>query len=197
MFRKSTREFGEMAIVLGDMCIPNRSSKIPDKFEKLLKASKDVKMVLCTGNLSCKSVEQQMMTLAPIVHIVRGDLDDVKEFPGLTLEKKIKFGNFTIGLTHGHQIVPWGDIQSLANYQRKINVDILITGHTHQAEIIENGDGWLINPGSVTGAFNATSPKTIPSFMVLSAKDNVCQAYLYQIKDKKVIVSTQKFQKKL
>jgi predicted phosphodiesterase len=71
-------------------------------------------------------------------------------------QKVIKIGEFTIGLAHGHQvrwrcsacfepahaavgcvlqIVPWGDPESLANLQRQMDVDILITGHTHKNEV--------------------------------------------------------------
>lgn len=47
-------------------------------------------------------------------------------------QKVVTVGNFKIGLTHGHQVVPWGDIESLALIQRQLDVDILITGHTHK-----------------------------------------------------------------
>ena len=47
-------------------------------------------------------------------------------------QKVVSVGNFKIGLTHGHQVVPWGDIESLALIQRQLDVDILITGHTHK-----------------------------------------------------------------
>jgi vacuolar protein sorting-associated protein 29 len=30
------------------------------------------------------------------------------------------------------QVVPWGDLDSLAMLQRQLDVDILVTGHTHQ-----------------------------------------------------------------
>ena len=29
-------------------------------------------------------------------------------------QKVVSVGQFRIGLTHGHQVVPWGDIESLA-----------------------------------------------------------------------------------
>lgn len=34
------------------------------------------------------------------------------------------------------QVVPWGDPESLANLQRTLDVDILVTGHTHKNEVI-------------------------------------------------------------
>jgi predicted phosphodiesterase len=33
------------------------------------------------------------------------------------------------------KVVPWGDPESLANLQRQMDVDILITGHTHKNEV--------------------------------------------------------------
>ncbi len=37
-------------------------------------------------------------------------------------------GQFKIGLIHGHQVIPWGDMASLALLQRQLDVDILISG---------------------------------------------------------------------
>lgn len=39
--------------------------------------------------------------------------------------------------------------------QRQMDVDILITGHTHRFEAFERDNKFFINPGSATGAFNA------------------------------------------
>ena len=47
-------------------------------------------------------------------------------------QKVVTVGQFRIGLTHGHQVVPWGDIESLSLIQRQLDVDILISGHTHK-----------------------------------------------------------------
>lgn len=64
-------------------------------------------------------------------------------------------GQFRIGLIHGHQIVPWGDMASLAILRRQLNVDILISGHTHRFEALEYENKFYINPGSATGAYSA------------------------------------------
>lgn len=66
----------------------------------------------------------------------------------------VTVGQFKIGLAHGHQIVPWGDPESLASLQRQLGVDILITGHTHKFEAYEHDGKFFINPGSATGAYN-------------------------------------------
>lgn len=72
-------------------------------------------------------------------------------------QKVVTVGQFKIGLAHGHQIVPWGDPESLASLQRQLGVDILITGHTHKFEAYEHDGKFFINPGSATGAYNPTN----------------------------------------
>ena len=67
-------------------------------------------------------------------------------------QKVVTVGQFRVGLTHGHQVVPWGDTESLAMVQRQLDVDILITGHTHKFEAFEHENRFYINPGSATGA---------------------------------------------
>lgn len=69
-------------------------------------------------------------------------------------QKVVTVGQFRIGLCHGHQVVPWGDTESLAMLQRQLDVDIMITGHTHKFEAFEHENRFYINPGSATGAFN-------------------------------------------
>lgn len=70
-------------------------------------------------------------------------------------QKVVTVGQFRIGLCHGHQVVPWGDTDSLSMVQRQLDVDILITGHTHKFEAFEHENKFYINPGSATGAYSA------------------------------------------
>lgn len=64
----------------------------------------------------------------------------------------LTIGDLKVGLTHGHQIVPWGSRGNLSMLRRQLNVDILISGHTHVAEAYQYDGGIFLNPGSVTGA---------------------------------------------
>ena len=36
-----------------------------------------------------------------------------------------------VGVIHGHQFVPAGDLDSLSAIARQMDVDVLISGHTH------------------------------------------------------------------
>ena len=51
-----------------------------------------------------------------------------------------------IGLIHGHQVLPWGDHVALASVRRKLDVDILVSGHTHKNEVVEHEGRYHINP---------------------------------------------------
>jgi hypothetical protein len=71
----------------------------------------------------------------------------------------ITIGQFKVGLCHGHQIVPWGDLEAQAILLRQLDVDLLVTGHTHRfaAHYYESGK-IVVNPGSATGAFSTLAP---------------------------------------
>lgn len=46
----------------------------------------------------------------------------------------MQIGQFKIGICHGHTVVPWGDLDSLSVVRRKLDADILVTGHTHKSQ---------------------------------------------------------------
>ncbi|HTX61109.1 MAG TPA: YfcE family phosphodiesterase, partial [Methanobacterium sp.] len=71
-----------------------------------------------------------------------------------------------IGLNHG-EVYPRGDTQQLKYIALEIDVDILITGHTHWAFIKEFDDILLLNPGS------PTVPRlSDPSVMILDVNES-------------------------
>ena len=171
--------FGELVLVLGDLHIPHRSSVIPPQFKKMLVPGK-MSHIICTGNLCTQEQLDYLHTICPNVHAVRGDFDEVSDLPET---KVVSVGNFRIGVCHGHQVVPWGDDESLALLQRKLNVDILITGHTHKITTKEYGQRWFINPGSITGAFSPNSPTGVqPSFILMAINGSKVVNYVYELK---------------
>jgi vacuolar protein sorting-associated protein 29 len=109
--------------------------------------------------------------------------------------KVVNIGQFKIGLIHGHQIVPWADPLSLAILQRQMDVDILISGHTHRNEVTEYDGKWYINPGSITGAYTSLNMDVIPSFVLLAVQGNKVVTYIYELKGDHVDVSKTEFTK--
>ncbi len=60
------------------------------------------------------------------------------------------------GLIHGHQVLPWGDPGALGAVARELDVDILLSGHTHHLAAWEEDGRFFINPGSATGALHSS-----------------------------------------
>jgi vacuolar protein sorting-associated protein 29 len=166
-----------LVLVLGDLHISHRASHVPAKFKKLLVPGK-IQHILCTGNLCNKDSFDYLKTLASDVHVVRGDFDDNLNYPE---QKVVTVGQFRIGLCHGHQVVPWGDTESLAMLQRQLDVDILISGQTHKFEAFEHEGKFYINPGSATGSYSALESNVIPSFVLLDIQQSTVIAYVYQL----------------
>ncbi|NXA03408.1 VPS29 protein, partial [Sapayoa aenigma] len=161
------------------------------KFKELLVPGK-IQHILCTGNLCTKESHDYLRTLAGDVHIVRGDSEVTLNYPE---EKVVTVGQFRIGLIHGHQVIPWGDVASLALLQRQLDVDILISGHTHRFEAFEYEKKFFINPGSATGAYSALDRNIIPSFVLMDIQASTVVTYVYQLIDDDVKVERIEFKK--
>ncbi len=183
--------YGELVLVLGDLHMPHRAASIHEKFGKMLVPNK-MQHVICTGNLCTREQHDFLRTLAPSVHIVRGDMDEVS---GLPEDKVVTIGQFKIGICHGHQIVPWGDNESLAILARKLDVDILVTGHTHVNATNEYEGRWFINPGSITGSYCGYTPVVKPSFICMSIQGNKVTNYVYELNGNDVEVHKTQFTK--
>ena len=139
--------FGELVLVLGDAHVPERSSKIAAPFKRMLVPNK-MQHVICTGNIgSSHELWNEIQQLAPSIHCVAGNHDDDKNIFQETLI--IKVGQFRIGVIHGHQLIPLGSKEAVECIRRKMHVDILVTGHTHQSAVFDENDGFYhINPVS-------------------------------------------------
>ena len=108
--------------------------------------------------------------------------------PLLTALQVLTIGDFRFGVCHGHQVVPWGDLDSLALLSRQLDVDVLITGHTHAFTAHKYEGRLFINPGSATGAFSPLRAATRPSFVLMDVEGSRLVAYVYQLVEGEVKV---------
>ncbi|KAL3215367.1 hypothetical protein MRX96_034084 [Rhipicephalus microplus] len=77
-----------------------------------------------------------------------------------------------------------GDFDENLNYpeqKRQLDVDVLISGHTHRFEAYEHENKFYINPGSATGAYNALESNVIPSFVLMDIQSTTVVTYVYQL----------------
>jgi vacuolar protein sorting-associated protein 29 len=216
--------FGELVLVLGDFHVPERASKIPAPFKRMLIPNR-MQHVVCTGNVgSSMELWNEIRQLAPSFHCVAGDVDDdPNAYPETCV---FQVGQFRIGAIHGHQLLPWGSKESVEHMRRKLRVDILVTGHTHQSAVLDENDGFYhINPvrcfliffrvvrctqlslshydvssgnffqGSITGALSSYSENITPSFILLAVQEAKVVCYVYELINGEVEVSKTEFMK--
>ena len=116
--------------------------------------------VICTGNIG-REQYNELCALAPNVHVVQGDFDSNNNehnnngidetaqasFPEVQV---VQVGQFRVGLIHGHQLLPSAASQDAkSRMRRKLDVDVLVTGHTHQNEVVLEDGYYYINPVSL------------------------------------------------
>ncbi len=121
---------------------------------------------------------------------MKGDFDEQTNLPQT---KVVQIGNIKIGLVHGHQIVPWGDIEALSSVQRQLDCDVLISGHTHVQSITQYDGKYFINPGSVTGAYSAINANPNPSFILMAIQGDDVVAFMYELINDEVQIKSLEF----
>lgn len=155
-----------LVLVIGDLHIPFRAHDLPAKFKKLLVPGK-IQQIICTGNVCNTDYLHYLRTIAGDVHVVKGDYDDNPHFPSSLVLNHLPL---RIGVLHGHQVVPAGNTESLAAVARSMDVDILLTGHTHRFEAFELEGRFFVNPGSATGAWHPIWPLKDPASIAAAAE---------------------------
>jgi vacuolar protein sorting-associated protein 29 len=61
-----------------------------------------------------------------------------------------------------------------------MNVDIFVSDHTHQNEVVLEDGHYFINPESFTGDYASLTPEPIPSFILLAVQDSKLVCYVYK-----------------
>jgi len=146
--------------LISDTHIPDRTGEIP---ATVFEAFKNVDLIIHAGDLTSLKIKEDLEKIAPVL-AVQGNMDEAYN---LKLPKSIvkTIEGIKIGVKHG-KIYPKGDTQQLYYIARELDVNVLISGHTHQASIEKVDDILLLNPGSPT-----TPRLTDPTIMLMTIKD--------------------------
>jgi len=145
--------------LISDTHIPDRENKIPIT---VLETFKDVELIIHAGDLTSIGVKEELEKIAPVL-AVQGNMDRTYNIDlPKSLTKTIE--DVKIGVNHG-KVYPRGDTQQLYYIAKELDVEVLITGHTHQAFVEQIDDILLLNPGS------PTVPRlTNPTVMLMTVK---------------------------
>lgn len=128
--------------LISDTHIPDRAKEIP---ENVYSAFKNVDLILHAGDLTSLKVIEELENIAPVIAI-QGNMDRANGI-NLPTAKVLEAEGLRIGIVHG-EVYPRADTQQLLYLARELNVDILVSGHSHQPKIEQTEGILLLNPGS-------------------------------------------------
>jgi len=146
--------------LISDTHVGDRVDKLPINLSSYLK---DVELIFHAGDLTSIEVIEELEKIAPTI-AVQGNMDRAN---GIDLPKSHieTIDGIKIGINHG-EVYPKGDSQQLEFIAEELGVDVLVTGHTHQAHIEQLKNVILLNPGSPTAPLLAD-----PTIMLLTVED--------------------------
>ncbi|KAJ3224616.1 hypothetical protein HK099_008161 [Clydaea vesicula] len=207
-------------MAISDANIPHRASDLPMEFKILVPGK--IHQILLLGNACNRSTLDYLKTITHDVLSVKGEFDEAFYNSSSAPEYRVVMhGQRRIGMIHGHQVIPWGNFNSLNMIAKKLDVDILIYGHTQKFKVKEYEGRIFINPGSVTGSFssylmdkdnkeesgglridenekvNLIVEKGIPSFVLMDIQGLNVVLYIYQLVNGELKVDKKEFSKKL
>ena len=128
--------------LISDTHIPDRAKILP---QNVIDAFEDVDLILHAGDLTSPRVIEELETIAPVM-AVQGNMDRVNGID-LPQAKTLEAEGLKIGMIHG-EVYPRADTQQLVYLAKELDVDILVSGHSHQPKIEKKDGVLLINPGS-------------------------------------------------
>ena len=128
--------------LISDTHIPDRARIIP---QNVIDAFSDVDLILHAGDLTSLDVVEELENIAPVM-AVQGNMDRVNGI-NLPKAKTLEVEGVKIGIVHG-EVYPRADTQQLVYLAKQLDVDILVSGHSHQPKIEQTDGVLLINPGS-------------------------------------------------
>ena len=128
--------------LISDTHIPDRARILP---QKVLEAFSNVELILHAGDLTSPKVMDELEEIAPVM-AVQGNMDRANGID-LPKAKVIEAEGLKIGVIHG-EVYPRAGSDQLLYLAKELNVDILVSGHSHQPKIEQKEGILLLNPGS-------------------------------------------------
>ena len=170
----------ELVMVVSDISIPFKSPDIDSQFKSILVPNK-INHLLCLGNIGNQDTLYWLQNLSSNFQAVKGEFDINQNYPE---KKSVQIGSFKIGMIHGHQVLPSGDIEALSNIQRELDCDILLSGFTHKYNVSIYDNKLFLNPGSITGSLSPMMEDSVPSFILMAISDDELTIYSYVLNDR-------------
>lgn len=162
-----------MIFVLSDTHVPERMTKLPQKFLDQIK-SDDI--IFHAGDFVRWEVFQKLKSLA-MLHAVFGNMDDAKIGRILPQKKVVEVQGKKIGLCHGSGSPFRLGERVYREFEERC--DVLIFGHSHVPYNRKIDHTLLFNPGSLSG--NMTPP-FVATYGVLTIEGDDAWAEIFELK---------------
>lgn len=149
-----------MIAVLSDSHVPLRADEIPEKF---IEKVKEADLTVHCGDFEAEEVYNRLDQHGELIG-VKGNCDRFQIQNSAMFERNgIKFGVY-----HGTGISPRGRHPTLVNIaDEKMDIDVLLHGHTHHQEAVKKNGKILLNPGSCTGVGGGSAESDNPKMMMM------------------------------
>lgn len=128
--------------LISDTHIPDRARILP---QNVIEAFSNVELILHAGDLTSPGVLEELEEIAPVM-AVQGNMDRANGI-NLPKAKVVEVEGLKIGVIHG-EVYPRADSDQLIYLAKELDVDILVSGHSHQPKIEQKDGVLLLNPGS-------------------------------------------------
>lgn len=119
-----------------------------DKAVKVIKENNNISMIIHLGDYFRDA--QKIAYEFPHIQVeyVHGNCDLM---PGNVLaEKLLELEGKKVFITHGHRYSVKWNYEKILKRAQELEADLLLFGHTHIAEIFNNGKCFFLNPGSIS-----------------------------------------------
>ena len=119
-----------------------------NKAEEAIKNNREVNLIIHLGDYFRDA--QKLSSMFPEIpfEYIYGNSDFMIE--DVPAEKMLEVEGKRIFITHGHRYSVKWDYDKLYRKAEELNVDMLLFGHTHIADMIEKESYCILNPGSTS-----------------------------------------------
>ncbi|MEM0026480.1 MAG: YfcE family phosphodiesterase [Ignisphaera sp.] len=172
-----------LILVMSDSHIHERADWFPNEFVELFK-NRRYDVVIHAGDVVDQDVLDYVKSLGKKTYVVQGNMD----YLDLPEEEIVDVFGVKIGVVHGDQVRPRGNIGALTMIAKSVGASILVSGHTHSPFITVDSGVLHVNPGSITGVWGGGGGSFKPSFIEIELYRNwVARIVLYEIEKGRIV----------
>ncbi len=164
-------------LVISDCHIHDRADEIPRELNEIISANAPFDISIYAGDFVDRDVYEWFVTTGIQTYAVEGNMD----YLPLEEEQKIFVYDLKIGVIHGHQVRPRGNVVKLTEIAKEMGVNILVSGHTHSPFVTVNDGVLHVNPGSLTGVWGGGGGSMRPSMMIMYVDQNRVEIRHYEL----------------